>query len=146
MPADKKTGRITLRMDPATHGRAAGTAKALGMGINDLLNLIIREGLIKYEMEAQMLRKPETIALLELWQRLNPSREIPEFFADYYTLMQGKAVRFENGKRYVFFGDELEPALDVLLPKPEGFREIPPASAVEAGGDAQTGNEDDIPF
>lgn len=126
----EKTGRITLRMDPATHGRAAGTAKALGMGINDLLNLIIRQGLIRYEMEAQMLRRPETLVLLEQWRLLNPARETWEFFEDYFRAHSGIPAAFENGKYYV-----LEAA---------GFVEAPHGE--EASPETPKTRQDDIPF
>jgi hypothetical protein len=92
-------------MDPVTHGRVAGTAKALGMDLNGLLNLLIREGLIRYEMEAQMLREPKTLSLLERWRYLNPTRETWEFFSDYFRSHRGLPVLFEDGKRYLLFED-----------------------------------------
>lgn len=135
MVARKKSGRLTIRMDAVTHGRAAGTAASLGMGINDLLNLIIREGLVRYEMEAQMLRQPETLALLEQWRLSNPTRETREFFEDYFRAHGGIPTMFENGKRYIL--DE------------GGFMETPLNEEIERdprSPDAPQAGSDDIPF
>jgi hypothetical protein len=50
MAPRKKPGKqLYIRMDTNIHARVAKTAKALGMDINGLLNLIIRSHLPQYE-------------------------------------------------------------------------------------------------
>ncbi|MHB1422128.1 MAG: toxin-antitoxin system HicB family antitoxin [Gemmataceae bacterium] len=59
MAARKKSGKITLRMDPEVHARVAKTAKALGIDLNGLLNLLIRTNLFSYELMALQCRDPK---------------------------------------------------------------------------------------
>src|SRR5690242_4176693 len=73
MPPRKKSGRITLRMDPDIHRRVEKAGKALGMDINGLLNLIIRTNLPCYESMAILLQDPKTALLFSKWQKLNPT-------------------------------------------------------------------------
>jgi hypothetical protein len=72
---------------------------------------------------------------LETWRQLNPSREVSLFFADYYSLLKGKVVRFENGKHYMLFskhwsrsGSQVDIGIVVaaLMREPEGFTEVAP--------------------
>ncbi len=111
MPPRKKSGKITLRMDPQIHASVAKAAKALGMDINGLLNLIIREGIVRYESEAELLRKAGEMAdLFSQWRYLNPSRATSEFFQDYYRIRRwmlrqtGSLPIFEDGNAYLVSG------------------------------------------
>lgn len=100
MPARKKSGRLTLRMDPAVHARIAKTAKALGMDINGLLNILIRMNLMGYEVMATYTSDPETATLLQRWREHNPTSDPTDFFNDFYLLERGHSCHFADGKQY----------------------------------------------
>jgi hypothetical protein len=132
--AEKKSGRLMLRMDPNIHSRVANTAKKLGMDMNGLLNLIIREGLPRYEAEMHMLRDPKMFALWEKWRRLNPSRGAWEFFTDYFNVQYADYcfyATFQDGKRYML--NQTGDGFVEYVETPEGER-------------SQGENEVDIPF
>ena len=48
-----------IRLGPDIHERVAKTAKALGMDLNGLLNLIVRTNLHQYELMAHQARDPK---------------------------------------------------------------------------------------
>ncbi len=54
MAVQRKKVKLTLRTDPAIHARIAKAAKSVNMGINDLLDLILRLGLPTWEQRAKL--------------------------------------------------------------------------------------------
>ena len=101
MPKRKKSGRITLRMDPEIHARVETIAKSLGMDINGLLNLIIRRGLVMFQFEAKELPDLARNPLFRTWVRLNPTGFPGDYFSDKSQMFFGIPVQFEDGKRYL---------------------------------------------
>jgi hypothetical protein len=108
MPPRKKSGRITLRMDPQIHARVEKAAKVLGMDINGLLNLLIRSHLPYYESVADLTSDPRTPGLFARWKKLNPHGDMDNFLAD--LAMQRPedppnapvcAMLFEDNKFYI---------------------------------------------
>jgi hypothetical protein len=105
MPARKKaekSGRLTLRINPDIHARLDKTARALGLDINGLLNLVILWQLPYFEDQAYQASSPEVQALIPRWRDLNPLRDLGGFYPDLESLRHGQTVRFDNGKWYVF--------------------------------------------
>jgi hypothetical protein len=123
MPPKKKSGRITLRMDPAIHRRVEVAAKALGIDINGLLNLIIRKEVPYYEGLVRDLADPRCVVLLPRWRKLNPTTEIDEFyhlFSHFIIRPKGCVFRFEGDKLYRL-NDEEDDFVEVT---PEEEREL----------------------
>ena len=121
--AKKKSGRLSLRMDPGIHLRVEKTAKALGLDINGILNLIIRKGLPYYESLADLLSDPpKFLSLFPRWRKLNPGREIEEFYTLYASggMHRDSYLRFDDGKLYRV-NDE---GTDFVSMTPEEEREL----------------------
>jgi hypothetical protein len=99
----KKSGRITLRVGSPLHARVTKTAKNLGLDINGLLNLMIRERLGEYEARAalfalhlkgELLRQLYVKWLSQIWVPRNPNKDpeksVPEFTAELQKYCRGE--------------------------------------------------------
>ena len=130
MGARKKSGRLTLRMDPQTHARVDKAARALGMDINGLLNLLIRKNLPELEDLALIIGESGDTALLKRWQELNPDRSLYEFVTDMRDLRGWqKSVSFPDGKWYNLnaeANDFVESVPFWRLPQPQPQPQPPP--------------------
>jgi hypothetical protein len=95
-------------MDPEVHRRVDMAARALGMDITALVNLMISTELPTYEYLAASSREPVAGALLRRWAHLNPDRSPVDFFLDLWELRpkgmvsvaKPQPVRFQDGKWY----------------------------------------------
>jgi hypothetical protein len=113
-------------MDPAIHTRVAKTAKALGMDINGLLNLIIRSHLYRYEDLSLGTSRIKTGELLPRWQQLNPTENPENFWWDLYVIHRKKLPAFFEDGKYYLLNDAGDDFVDLKLPGGQGslFKEF----------------------
>lgn len=141
MAKKKKSGNTMLRMSPDVHARVDRAASALGMSMNGLLNLMVRTSLPLYEMQADMIQDPKTIKILREWSRCNPTQGLDRFFVDYFRLVAGQQIWFEDEHLYILEGEELRRVRSVPPP-------VPDHTSPETGTPDTYGSEEvgDIPF
>jgi hypothetical protein len=106
-------------MDSAIHARVAKTAKALGMDINGLLNLIIRSHLHFYEDLSLGATATKSGELLPRWQQLNPTDNPENFWWDLYMIRRmAQPAVFADGKYYIL-NDAGDDFVEVPPPEPK---------------------------
>jgi hypothetical protein len=103
MPSAKKktwSGRLTLRIAPDLHKRIDDTARALGLDLNGLLNLVIRWQIGYFEDVAYKLTSPKAKALTERWRDLCPTMPFRMYTLSLDAFLDGRHFIAENGREY----------------------------------------------
>src|SRR4051794_2947009 len=98
MRKGKKSGRITLRVDPAVHQELSDVTQDLGLDVNGLLNLLIRRALGEAAAEARLCKLYREGAmsegtftrLLAAWRKAHPQGRLKDFLAEFRKHVLGE--------------------------------------------------------
>jgi hypothetical protein len=100
--AKEKSGRISFRTTPELHRRLAAVADSMGIGVNDLLNVLVQIQLRPFEALTNPGHGANMRYLQEMWQIYNPGEDPIWFWWDLHRMLWlEKPLQFKNGKWYV---------------------------------------------
>ena len=135
--AKKKKGKaltVSLRLDPDVHRRSEAAARDLGISTNALFNIVIRNALPYWEMQAEMLKDDKTSKILREWFLYNPSRGIEQFAVDFLRLRGGLPILCTDYVWRALEGETLKP-----FSAHRGGDEPAASGEPEAGGERRAG-------